>query len=1058
MSNFILKNSGGINKIPSLLDLKSGEISINTVTGQLYTRITHQDGDSITTIDSATMLVETFQPEFDMTSVAEEGSTIDIFLSNYNKAQFYKVYVSGGYVNTLSNPFKWTLPVVENTELHSIRISATEYEKTESKLSETKWISVINVPSDYDNAILLNSNNIDLTTVPYTNADPGTITEIKILETDDVVETVEFKQEDIDEDWVSEEVEISIIHKNLMIDYVKETSTFDSIVIKTENENEIKIGDSFYIKQKNDIVKTQIGLIEQINVNEPIKSVKYCKNMIIYHTNSDKLIVTGDFNDVLENVQEFAVGAYHAVALTKTGEIYTIGGYDSHSCYALGLGKSTSVSIWTKTSKKGKRVMAGYKNTFIVDENNINYACGSFNYYTFYTSTQNVYKSTFVAFDISDPIKMILDLHTACGYITENETFYFNGYDSSNPIHYMNYNSDSANNNGFKISNLPIPSKALIGYKTHILYLHADGNLWVFGDAAQNPDLTITSYGYTHVIDNVKDICATTFNSYYLTFNGELYANGLNNNGMLGDYANDSRTFIKLQTPTIPVSLGNQAGFESDQVFYVDAKGDVYMMGLAKVGGLDHDSVKFEKVDYSRQTGVKLSNFNPPLKKPEEELKLEFANLSYELGMYASYKITKSKVLYVRGLNSHFRFGIGVVNEVFIDWVPAGIENVIQIIDLNYGAAALKEDGTIWIAGENNNLYFGNGSIDETEIQSWTKVDSINDVKFIYGYDRSLWAVKYDGSVSYAGMNRGGTGIFSSSNISSFTRVFYEPGEMPVKITYNRERSAILMDSGNIYASGNCFDTNTTEYNKSPLQGKDIHILYEASARITLENTFYIKGKYCYGLDYNISSIINYTPPKGKILKNLTGNDNYLYFLEDNDIKMIGRSDGLIHIYDAWNIVDCGIQADMIYSNNNNILLVDYNGLYKVQGKGNYNCLTNTINDYFRTPIEPDNGKAGADLLLVDISTISVNLSYDYVPEFLYKTSFKSELSISNTENEDQYIKINLKNETPEEIYNGLRYRYEKIEKTGRYIKFKIEGLLKNESIPYLNISLKKDV
>ena len=140
------------------------------------------------------------------------------------------------------------------------------------------------------------------------------------------------------------------------------------------------------------------------------------------------------------------------------------------------------------------------------------------------------------------------------------------------------------------------------------------------------------------------------------------------------------------------------------------------------------------------------------------------------IGSYHAMVLTQQGWVWSAGWNKHGQIGDGsVVDKTrFIRVVSSG-EKVVAVAAGDTHSIVLRQDGSVWATGQNNNGQLGDGS--NTDSKIFVKVISSSAADVIAGGYHSM-ALKQDGSVWVAGWNEyGNLGDGSTVDRSSYVQV-----------------------------------------------------------------------------------------------------------------------------------------------------------------------------------------------------------------------------------------------------------------------------------------------
>jgi len=1064
MGHFILKNSGGVDKAPTIFDLLPGEIAINTVTGAIYTRMIDNDGeDIIGTVPNSTILTQTFQPEFTIPESCLEGETVLVTLLNYDYRKYYKIYVSGGVIDSSTHPFLWTLPSVSETTSYSIRMSASELGSEESVLTETRWITVSNISEGIDGSIILNSTNINRLTVPYSDVDEGSGGVIEIKTSGDIVETALFQQELDDGDWKSYTVSVQVIHDNL-VDYMsQEDSTNESL--KFEQKIDVESGEAIYVEQNGELMRTEVGNIVEKNMLTNVKDCQFNGYSIYYLTEENSLITRGYYQTSLSNVKEFSVGHDHALAVKDDGSLWVMGGLYSLTRGVFGTGEFSKYISWTHLTEftNVKYVSCGMHTSLVTLDTGDVYVCGRNDDYALGNGVQtDIYVWNKIYNNFKNIKSINSNYYNSTIFLSEEGALIGAGQNKYNELQ--------------EDDNLITTTKALaqtdidkVAYgRRHYLLLKNDGTLWGSGNnsSGQLLDFDLESFEYLG-IDNVIDISTSQNTSYILTSDKKIYGFGDGDNYLLGRSAiNASKELILINTPSIPKKLCRNSGINT--CMYIDMDGGVYALGKELLQ--EHNlSFTFRKTKFSSRTGWEFLNMIPPLRKTTgQDFGARTPMLPISCSHYTCSKIDSSGILWVRGKNLYNKFGADfVLDEVYDTWQMTNQTLVKQVVDNERYITILKEDGLLYVSG--NNLYgvFGTGTSEDVNSEDWTVCPSISDVIYINSYSNRMFAIKRDGSVWCVGQAGYCLGLGNSSQqLDTWQKTF--SSDNIIRISNYNDNTALLADNGKVYLSGSSnyimrpYGARKT-WVETALEVKEVFLAENTMYTISTDDKFYLTGATYYHERTSIYGNYNniefgkgneYFCPVGSYrgLLIIRKDTNKIYVSGNDAYDMFPfRNEGTHYT----NIYETPCDADYIDSRAGKLIIYYNDGSYKICGNNTDYSLTNTVTGNIGDPIFAD-ANPDDDIYSYHIRESVPYMESSMMPTKIYKAHFKTSVIMKQKSADSvEYVKANLMEE-PSYIGGGLEYKYSTVMARGRNVQVRMEGLIKSEYIIGIKIDLEK--
>jgi len=167
--------------------------------------------------------------------------------------------------------------------------------------------------------------------------------------------------------------------------------------------------------------------------------------------------------------------------------------------------------------------------------------------------------------------------------------------------------------------------------------------------------------------------------------------------------------------------------------------------------------------------------------------------------------------LYVFGDNTNGQLGVSgssvtcpYYSTIFCS--PTPVPNMTNINKIAAGWAhslALKQDGTVWVTGNNSSGQLGLG--DNTNRYSWTQTSLTNVIAIAAGYSHSL-ALKQDGTVWVTGDNSYGQLGLGSNTLNSKTWTSLDPSNFENKkvkaIAAGSFHSLVITEDGSVYVTG----------------------------------------------------------------------------------------------------------------------------------------------------------------------------------------------------------------------------------------------------------------
>jgi alpha-tubulin suppressor-like RCC1 family protein len=172
-----------------------------------------------------------------------------------------------------------------------------------------------------------------------------------------------------------------------------------------------------------------------------------------------------------------------------------------------------------------------------------------------------------------------------------------------------------------------------------------------------------------------------------------------------------------------------------------------------------------------------------------------------------SFVIKANGDLWGAGINASGELGLGDTN-MRKTWTNTGLTNVKQVVNGQSHSLALKNDGTVWVTGDNTNKQLGSSAAFGTGVSSWTQLTSTlvsgfpnNGITYIAAGLGSSYLVQSDARVWTTGLNTGGqlgrgnttaaTDWVKNTTLANVSKVF----------SYNAT-AFIINTSGVLYGTG----------------------------------------------------------------------------------------------------------------------------------------------------------------------------------------------------------------------------------------------------------------
>ena len=365
-----------------------------------------------------------------------------------------------------------------------------------------------------------------------------------------------------------------------------------------------------------------------------------------------------------------------------------------------------------------------------------------------------------------------------------------------------------------------------------------DGSLYVWGYYyfGQN-DLTseniAVKYSPYKVLENVRDAGLSSSTIYAITTDGSLYVWGDNTWGQIGNGTSGFSYAQKI--PYNVLDNVKEAGISSNNTVYaITTDGSLYMWGnntQGQVGSGSSGNSNYQVTPYEVMRDVKDAGINDN---------------------YTSYAITTDGSLYMWGNNIQGQVGSGSSGNSNYQVTPCEVMRDVKDARLGIGTSyAITTDGSLYVWGANSVGQVGNDSTDD-QYTPQKVLDNVKDAGMAGAISTISYAITTDGSLYMWGNNNGGyigngntdnqyipyKVQFSGATVASYTTQSINDVELAVSNT----DEPIAVSLSTVHDADTIADNTATFSNLTPNDIYNIYVMKSKDAEEPLgsDNLFYI--------------------------------------------------------------------------------------------------------------------------------------------------------------------------------------------------------------------------
>ena len=289
--------------------------------------------------------------------------------------------------------------------------------------------------------------------------------------------------------------------------------------------------------------------------------------------------------------------------------------------------------------------------------------------------------------------------------------------------------------------------------------------------------------------NDIKQVACGNYHTLILKYDGSVYSSGNNNSGQLG-LGTSSTTYVTFNKAKNINNDVKQIACGANHTFILKKDGSVWSCGNNESGQLglgdNNDKISFTKVTTNISNDVK----------------------QIACGYEHTVILKNDGSVWACGSSTYGQLGLGSSgSKTSFTKVTTNVNNDIKQVACGaYSTFIIKNDGSVWACGDNDGGRLGLS--DTTKKTTFTKVTAniSNDVKQIASGGSHTVILKNDGSVWACGYNNNGQlGLGDTTNRATFTKVTTNVNNDVKQVACGAYNTFILKNDGSVWACGNGF-------------------------------------------------------------------------------------------------------------------------------------------------------------------------------------------------------------------------------------------------------------
>ncbi|MCI8397651.1 MAG: hypothetical protein HFJ52_08670 [Clostridia bacterium] len=511
--------------------------------------------------------------------------------------------------------------------------------------------------------------------------------------------------------------------------------------------------------------------VEQISVGSECILILGKSGRAYKYSEGTVTSIKTDSNIVLEEIKEISAGYRYAVFVTKQGKVYMIGDNDYEKLgvsndFEEGGIQESEYAILKEEMQNIERITAGYNHTAVYDKDG--------NVYTWGKGENGELGNgeNFSSKEAKLVGQNLVQANTLGLTLEKGENF-----DIQANIDYFNLFIDKTSQVEYSVQDTDL---ATIDINTGKLTTTLAGRTTIIArEVGTNKKCIIP----LRILENsqIEPMAETSGNhTIMLKANGTVWTFGIGKNGELGNGKNEIsdepvQVIFPEGTKIIQVACGEKHNLA------LDSEGNVWSWGTATHGELG-STVQVAS------TPSKITNLTNIRK--------------IACGAHTSYAVTEKGEVYSFGLNENGEGGIGSYTSSI---QVTKVKNLIGIIDIKAGknhVIALKNTGEVYASGSNIYGELGRNSATTRKTKEFIKVPNLSDIVMIGAGDTHSMALNLDGNVwtwgsniyKELGLNSIATSVQTPTKVDNLQNIRYIDGGKGTSIAIDKQ--------GNTYTCG----------------------------------------------------------------------------------------------------------------------------------------------------------------------------------------------------------------------------------------------------------------